>query len=78
MKTATFEVRTADHIPEMSEHEFNQRMQASEFYFIKVRTIGGEESRTIGYYDFKNCKWRLISGSEEDIIEYYVPCETTK
>ncbi len=71
-KTIIFLKKPKDDIPSISANERSRNCNCSDFFFAKVKTIGGEESNSIVCYDFEWSKWRSIKSGFSEVIEYYV------
>lgn len=71
-KTITFLIKSKDDIPKVSANERSRNCNCSDFFFAKVKTIGGEETNSIVVYDFEWSIWRSIKSGFSEIIEYYL------
>ena len=65
----TFNVNPPDKIPEKYK-QFSGKWY-SDFYFGKIVTLSGEESKAIVCYDFENKRWTSPSSGMKSLIEYY-------
>lgn len=67
MNEIKFTVHTPEEIPPMAD----ERLQVSEFYFARTRTVGNEIKNCLAAFDFKKQKWIFLMSGHVELIEYY-------
>lgn len=72
MKTNTFTTHKADKIPPVSKEDgFNKQNNLSDYFFAKVKTIGGDVCKSTVRYDHERKKWLMGRSGVKEVVEYY-------
>ena len=66
-----FKVIQGNIIPPIATEGFNQQYNLSDYYFAKVKTVGGDISKSTVRYDHDRKRWLFGGSGINEVIEYY-------